>query len=64
MPASRPLCPEDSWYPFLLVAEMQEGFGQIKHATTSLGLEPATFQLLAASTNYANECHLYNYTVI
>jgi hypothetical protein len=48
--ASRTLPPgffifKDSWYSFLLEAE-SEGLGQFKKSTSS-GLEPATFRLVA-----------------
>jgi hypothetical protein len=55
--ASRTLLPgffifKDSWYLFLLEAELtpgplrQEGLGQLKKSTSSV-LEPATFRLAA-----------------
>jgi hypothetical protein len=44
---------EDSWYSFLLEAEFTpgaivqlEGLGQLKNSITSLGIKPATFQLV------------------
>jgi hypothetical protein len=42
---------EDSWYSFLLEAELTpgrlEGLDQLKNPMTSSGIEPMTFQLVA-----------------
>jgi hypothetical protein len=45
---------EDSWYSFLLEAEFIPGdivkleeLGQMKNPVTSMGIEPATFRLVA-----------------
>jgi hypothetical protein len=52
--AGHPLAQEDSWYSFLFEVELTpralvqlEGLSQLKNPVISLGIEPATFQLVA-----------------